>query len=118
MVLREMRNVAYVGHPVYQKTIAIVKRQYFWPSMEKEVDDYIVKCLECQKVKDENRRPNGFLQPFPIPEWKWKVVKIYFITKIPITVKQHDSIMVVVYKLTKATHFVPLNQTHKENNIT
>jgi hypothetical protein len=40
-----------------------------------------------------------------------------FITNIPITNKKHDSIMVVVDTLTKATHFLPVNLTHKESNI-
>jgi hypothetical protein len=41
-----------------------------------------------------------FLQPFSIPEWKWEVVTIDFITKFPRNAKQHDSIMVVVDKIT------------------
>jgi hypothetical protein len=57
------------------------------------------------------------LQPLPIPEWKWEVVTIDFITKLPRTVKQHDSIMVVVDKLTKVAHFIHVKTTHKETNI-
>ena len=44
--------------------------------MKKEVVDFIAKCLECQKVKAKHRHPTGFLQPLPIPEWKWEVVVI------------------------------------------
>jgi hypothetical protein len=51
IVLKEMHNVPYVGHPGYQKKIAVVKSQYFWPGMKKEVATYIAKCLEFQKVK-------------------------------------------------------------------
>jgi hypothetical protein len=40
-----------------------------------------------------------------------------FITKLPRTNKQHDSIMVVVDKLTKDAHFIPVKLTHKETNI-
>jgi hypothetical protein len=68
-------------------------------------------------VKTEHRHPMRLLQPFPILEWKWEVVMIDFITKLPITMKQHDSIMVVVDKLTKETHFIPMKKTHKETNI-
>jgi hypothetical protein len=117
MILREIHNVPYVGNPVYHKTIAAVKSQYYWPSMKKEVVDFIVRCLECQKVKVEHRHPTSFLQPLPIIEWKWEVVTMDFITKLPITNKQHDSTMVVVDKLTKATHFVPVKLTHKAANI-
>jgi hypothetical protein len=56
------------------------------------------------------------LQPFTIPEWKWEVVTIDFITKLPRIVKQHDSIT-VVDKLTKETHFILVKTTHKETNI-
>jgi hypothetical protein len=85
--------------------------------MKKEVANYIARCLECQKVKTGHRNLAGFLQPLPISEWKWEVVTIDFITKLPKTMKQHDSIMVVVDKLTKATHFIPVKTTHKETNI-
>jgi hypothetical protein len=115
--MKEIHNVPYVGHLGYQKTLATVRSQYFWPRMKKEVANYIVICIECQKVKTKHRHPTCLLQPFPIPEWKWEVVTIDFITKLPRTMKQHDSIMVVVDKLTKTTHFIPVKTTHKPTNI-
>jgi hypothetical protein len=58
------------------------------------------------------------LQPFPIPEWKWEVVTMDFITGFPRTGKLHDLIMVVVDKLTKAAHFIPLKKTtHKATDV-
>jgi hypothetical protein len=68
-------------------------------------------------VKTEHRNPIGLLQPFPILQWKWDVVTIYFITKLLRTMRQHDSIIVVVDKLTKALHFVLVKTTHKETKI-
>ena len=85
--------------------------------MKNDVAEYIARCMECQKVKVEHRHPAGLLQPLPIPEWKWDVVTIYFITKLPKTPKQHDAIMVVVDKFTKAAHFIPIKTTHKAANI-
>jgi hypothetical protein len=79
--------------------------------------NYIVKCLEIHKVKVENRHIYGVLQTFPIPKWKWEVVKIDFITKMPRKTEKHDSIMVVVDKLNKVAHFIPVKLTHKEDNI-
>jgi hypothetical protein len=100
--------VPYVGNLGYQKTIAVVRSQYFLPVMKKEVANYIAKCLECQKVNTEHIHPTWLLQPLPSPEWKWEVVTVDFITKLPKTLKHHDSIMVVVDKLTKETHFIPV----------
>jgi hypothetical protein len=74
MLLSVMHKVPYVGHLGYQKTIFIVKKQYYWHSMKKEVVDFIARCLECQKVKVEHIHRAGLLQPLPISEWKWEVV--------------------------------------------
>jgi hypothetical protein len=112
-----MHNVPYVGHPGYQKIITAVRSQFFWSGMKKDVLDYVAICMECQKVKDEHRHPTSLLQPLPIPENKWEVITIDFITKFPRTTRQHDSIMVVVDKLTKDYHFVPIKTTHTTTNI-
>jgi hypothetical protein len=85
--------------------------------MKKEVANYIDRCLECQRVKKEHRNPEGLLQPFPILKWKCDVFIVDFMTKLPRTMKQNDSIMVVVDKLTKATHFIPVKTTQKAKNI-
>jgi hypothetical protein len=112
-----MQNVPYAGHPGYQKTVAVVKHQYFWPGMKREIAEYIARCVECQKVKAEHRHPAGLMHPLTIPEWKWEVVTMDFITRLPRTGKLHDSIMVVVDKLTKAAHFIPLKTTHKAADV-
>jgi hypothetical protein len=112
-----MHNVPYAGHLGYQKTISAVKSEYYWRDMKREIADFIAKCLECQKVKAEYRHPTGFLQPLPNPEWKWEVVTMDFITRFPRTSKQHDTIMVVVDKLTKFAHFIHMKTTNKATDV-
>jgi hypothetical protein len=118
-IFHDMHNVPYVGHLGYQKTVETIKSHYhyFWLGMKREIVEYIARCMEFQKVKDGNRHPAGLLQPLPIPEWKWEVVTMDFITGLPRIGKMHDSITVVVKKLTKATHFIPLKTTHKETDV-
>jgi hypothetical protein len=86
-ILKEMHNVTYAGHSGYQKTVAAVKSHYFWPGLKKEIAKYTARCMELQRVKDEHRHPVGLLQPLPIPEWKWDVVTMDFITGFPRTSK-------------------------------
>jgi hypothetical protein len=81
--------------------------------MKKDVVHHIIRCMECQRVKVEHRHLAVLLQPLPIPEKKWEVVTIEFITKLPRTIRQHDLIMVVVDKLKKVSHFFPVKTTHK-----
>ena len=85
--------------------------------MKNEVAEFLARCMKCQEVKSEHRHPTGLLQPLPIPEWKWEVISIDFITRLPKSKKQNDSIMVVVDKLSKATHFIPVKSTYKAINI-
>jgi hypothetical protein len=47
MILEEMHNVPFVGHPAYQKIVATIKSHYFWLGMKKEITGYIVRCMEC-----------------------------------------------------------------------
>ena len=68
-------------------------------------------------MKDEHQHPASLLQPFPILEWKWEVISLDFITNFPLTQKQHDSFMVVVDKLSKYAHFVPVKLTYKAVNV-
>jgi hypothetical protein len=117
LVLKEMHDVPYAGHSGYHKTITTVRSQFFWPGMKNDVVDYIARCMECQKVKAEHRHPAGLLQLLPIPEKKWEVITMNFIIGLPRTNKKHDSIMVVVEKLMKAVHFVPIKTTHTTTNI-
>ena len=57
MVLKEMHNVPYARHSDYQKIVAAVRKQYYWPGMKNDVAKYIARCMEYQKVKVEHQHP-------------------------------------------------------------
>jgi len=112
-----MHNLPYAGHPGYHKTITVVRGQYFWPGMKKYVIDYLAICMECQKVKVEQKHITLLLYLFPIPEWKWGIFIIDFITKFPRITWKHNSIMVVVEKITNDGHCISVKIAHKVDNI-
>ena len=114
----EIHQAPLSGHPGYQKTIAIARKQYFWSRMKKDITEYICRCMKFQQVKVEHQHPSGLLQPFPVPEWKWEVLSKDFITGLSMTMRQHDSIMVVVENLTKESHFIPVKSMYKSDLIT
>ncbi|KAG2390376.1 uncharacterized protein HKW66_Vig0222180 [Vigna angularis] len=74
-------------------------------------------CLTCQRAKAEYQRPGGLLQPLEIPEWKWDSISMDFVTHLPRTVKNHDSIWVVVDRLTKSAHFLAVNLKMSMTNL-
>jgi len=117
LILNEMHQSPYSRHPGYQKMITMLRKNFFWQNMKNEVAEFLAWCMKCQQVKAQHRHPAGLLQPLPIPKWKWEVISIDFITGLPRSKKQNDSIMVVVDKLSKATHFIHVKSTYKAVNI-
>ena len=79
--------------------------------MKREVATYVEKCLTCQQIKAEHQRPAGMLQPLDIPEWKWEQITMDFVSGLPKTVAGHDSIWVIVDRLTKSAHFLSVRTT-------
>ena len=64
LILDEVHKTPYSGHPGYQKTVTMLRKDYFWPNMKSETAEYIARCLDCQQVKTEHQHPAGLLQPF------------------------------------------------------
>ena len=80
--------------------------------MKKDIAEYVAVCDVCQRVKAEHQKPAGLLQPMPIPEWKWDKLGMDFITGLPRTCSDYDSIWVVVDRLTMVAHFIPVKTTY------
>ena len=76
--------------------------------MKRDISDFVSRCLTCQQVKCEHQRPRGVSQRMPIPTWKWERITMDFVVGLPTTVGGYDSIWVVVDRLTKSAHFIPV----------
>ncbi|GJT37639.1 reverse transcriptase domain-containing protein [Tanacetum coccineum] len=86
--------------------------------MKADIATYVSKCLTCAKVKAEHQRPSGLLVQPDIPEWKWENITMDFITKLPKTAAGYDSIWVIVDRLTKSAHFLPMKETDSTEKLT
>ena len=51
-------------------------------------------------------------QEIDIPTWKWDVINMDFIIGLPRTRRQHDSILVIVDRMTKSSRFLAVNTTY------
>jgi hypothetical protein len=58
------------------------------------------------------------LQPLSIPGWKWEEISMDFIVGLPPTVKNHNSLWVIVDRLTKSAHFIPVRVDYRPTNYT
>ncbi|GKD25390.1 putative reverse transcriptase domain-containing protein [Tanacetum coccineum] len=95
-----------------------LKKLYWWPNMKAEIATYVSKCLTYAKVKAEYQKPSGWLVQPVIPVWKWENITMDFITKLPKMMSGQDSIWVIVDRLTKSAHFLPMKETDSREKLT
>ncbi|KAI3507701.1 hypothetical protein L1887_22692 [Cichorium endivia] len=118
LVMEEAHKTKYSIHPGSDKMYLDLKKFYWWPNMKAEIATFVSKCLTCAKVKVEYQKPSGLLQQPEIPEWKWERITMDFITKLPKTTGGHDTIWVIVDRLTKSAHFLPIKETDRMEKLT
>ncbi|GJS76013.1 reverse transcriptase domain-containing protein, partial [Tanacetum coccineum] len=101
----------YSVHPGSDKMYQDMKQLYWWPNMKADIATYVSKCLTCLRVKAEHQKPSGLLVQPAIPQWKWDNITMDFVTKLPRTQSGNDTIWVIVDRLTKSAHFLPMRET-------
>nr|GFB14785.1 putative reverse transcriptase domain-containing protein [Tanacetum cinerariifolium] len=110
LIIHESHKLKYSVHPGSDKMYQDLKQLYWWPNMKANIATYVSKCLTCSKVKAEHQRPYGLLVQPKIPKWKWEKITMDFITKLPKTTNGYDTIWVIVDRLTKSAHFLPMRE--------
>jgi transposase InsO family protein len=95
------------GHKGVTKTLELMQRTYWWPTVRKDVIQYVTTCASCQRNKARNVKSGGLLQPLQVPEGRWYSVSMDYITGLPCTAAGYDAVYVVLDRLTKMAHFVP-----------
>ena len=84
--------------------------------MNQDIRAYVASCDVCQKIKHTCQGPIGLLQPLPIPNGPFEVITMDFITELPPS-KSYDAILVIVDKLTKYGHFIPMQNTSSAKDM-
>ncbi|KAL4280893.1 hypothetical protein GQ457_03G018320 [Hibiscus cannabinus] len=110
-MLDEAHPSSFSIQPGSVKMYKDLKPLYWWPGMKVDISNYVSRCLTCQKVKAEHRAPTGLLQPLKFPQWKWERITMDFVTGLPITPRKNDSVWVIVDRLTKSAHFIPVRKS-------
>jgi len=101
------------GFPVtYRRLVALFK----WKGMKAVVRDFVRTCHICQQAKTERVLSPGLLQPLPVPSKPWEMAFMDFIDGLPSS-RQYNCILVVVDKLTKYAHFIPLRHPYTASKV-
>jgi hypothetical protein len=117
VILSKAHQSLYTVHPGNTKMYRDLHKNYWWKGMKKDIEQYVEQCLMCQQVKAEHQRPAGPLQPLPIPEWKWECISMDFMSGLPRASSGQDAIWVIVDRLTKTAHFLPIKMTYSMDRL-
>nr|GEV02421.1 putative reverse transcriptase domain-containing protein [Tanacetum cinerariifolium] len=106
IIMDEAHKTRHSKHLGADKIYHDLRDMYWWPGMKRNITTYVSKCVTCSKVKAEHQRRLSLLQKPEIPKWKWDNITMDFIMKLPRSKSRHDTIWVVVDRLTKSAHFL------------
>jgi hypothetical protein len=85
--------------------------------MKVDITKYVASCGICQNVKVEHQRPAGLLKPLEIPRWKFENITMDFVVGLPRSPRGKDAIWVVIDRLTKVTHFLPMKTNNSASDL-
>ncbi|KAF1326506.1 Retroelement pol polyprotein, partial [Globisporangium splendens] len=109
-VIQELHDAPVAAHPGVRRTQLKAAQWYYWPTMEKDIHEYVGSCQTCARWKSNNRKKIGLMMPIPTPQECWDVVSMDFITGLPVS-EGFDAIFVTVDKLSKRPKYHPTHST-------
>jgi hypothetical protein len=99
-----------IGHFGGQRTADYVRRWYWWPRVNGNIEEFCKSCETCQQVKTSNRKPVGLLHSLPIPTRPWESIGMDFIGPFPES-QGYDYLWVVICRMTSRVHLIPVKTT-------
>lgn len=112
-LLKRYHDDPFAGHFGAGRTLELIKRKYYWPKMERHVDEYVQSCEICQKTKVKRHAPYGQLNSLPYPESPWSEITMDFMSGIPPSMRRgraYNAILVVIDRYTKMALYIPVTK--------
>ena len=94
-------------HPGINRTLSLLKRYFWWPTMTADTRAFVSACTVCARGKSSNQPPAGLLRPLPVPSRPWSHLALDFVTGLPLS-QGNTVVLTVVDRFSKAVHFVAL----------
>ncbi len=117
-LIRKIHDQSLIDHSEILRTMKIIKRNYYWSSMRKTIDQYIQNCYVCQRSKTSRNKSNDLLQSLFISEQRWQNIVMNFIINLSDSY-DFNAILTVICKLLKERHYMSescLNDTINEDH--
>jgi hypothetical protein len=115
--IQEAHDTPTGGHPGRDRTLARLSRSFYWPSMSRDVNEFVLTCTICQRTKPNNQSPFGLSQPLSVPSEPWTDIAMDLATDLPASPSGNDTVLVFVDRLTKGVHLAATKKTVDANGI-
>ena len=116
-VLVESHAPPYAGHRGIDATVKALEAFFYWPTLRRDADDFVRKCIVCQKMKYDRQKTPGLLLPLPIPDHPWESIAMDFVFDLPRTRTGNDGIWTIVDRFSKQAHFIPVRKKIKAEHM-
>ena len=100
-VIRQHHDSPLSGHMGRARTLDLVSRSYWWPTMRHDVEHHVRTCDSCQRNKAATGKTQGELLPLPYPDLPWQSIGMDFVVGLPKTKAGHAAICVMIDRCTK-----------------
>ncbi|KAG3153577.1 hypothetical protein PI126_g10003 [Phytophthora idaei] len=91
-IISECHDSNYGGHPGEERAYLTLSRHWYWSKMLKSIQKFVADCERCRRNKRRLTKPPGLLEPFQIPDERWRSISMDFTTDLPRTKHDVDSI--------------------------
>ena len=104
------------GHSGFLRTYKRLTAELYWEGMKSDVKKHCEECLTCQRNKTLALSPAGLLVPLEVPQQVWSDISMDFVDGLP-KAKEFEVVLVVVDRLSKFDHFLPLEHPHTVKTV-
>ncbi|GJS14623.1 RNA-directed DNA polymerase [Tanacetum coccineum] len=115
-IILEGHSGGLAGYFGRDKTLALLREQFYWPKIERDVNRLLERCRTCHIAKTHSSNA-GLYTPLSVPVAPWEDVNLDFVLGLPRTQRAKDSVMVVVDQFLKMAHFVPCSKMFDASQV-
>ena len=107
IVFKNEHDTIVAGHMGMDKTLEMINRNFYWPKMAEDIEDYVRSCNDCPRNKASCHKRYGTLHPLELSYSPWDLISMDFITHLPVS-EDCSKVLVIVDRYTKMAQFVPV----------
>ena len=116
VTLHQYHDNEIAGHPGYQRTLDLLKREVYWDTMTKDTMEYTQSCVICQRVKPSNRAPRGLLRPLEIPSDRFQDIAMDR-AAMPTNPQGYNQVWAIVCRLTHFIVLIPIKDSASTDDL-